>query len=166
MDFRRVAMVGGAGVALLTAGVLLSRAVPQSILPAAPAARHASEPLLGSARADAAPLAPEGDDRLLVAPAAREESKEARRFARLDRNDDGAVSQAEFLAARKRNFDKLDVNGDGKLSFEEYAAKSIEKFSEADANHDGKLSPAELATTAAKRKANPRCPPVQTAAAD
>mgnify|MGYP005837706645 CR=1 FL=1 len=75
-------------------------------------------------------------------------TREEKRFARADRDDDGRVSQAEFLSTRRRNFDKLDVNGDGRLSFEEYAAEGIRKFTTADQNRDGVLGPAEFATTA------------------
>lgn len=81
-------------------------------------------------------------------PAPTPKSREEKRFARADRDDDGIVSSAEFLAARRRNFDKLDVNGDGGLSFEEYAAEGFRKFRSADADSDGKLNPAEFATTA------------------
>ncbi len=104
----------------------------------------------------------------LEAPVVPTRSREEKRFARADRDDDGRITQAEFLAQRRRNFDKLDVNGDGRLSFEEYAASGIAKFRKADSNNDRQLSAAEFATTAA-RAARPRlaataaCPPSQTA---
>ena len=107
------------------------------------------------------------DGALLMAPTAPAKSREEKRFARIDRDDDGRISQAEFLAQRRRNFDKLDVNGDGRLSFEEYAASGIQKFHKADANGDGRLTAAEFATTAPKpakaRLAAANCPPVATA---
>lgn len=109
-----------------------------------------------------------GISQYLAAPVAPTRSREEKRFARADRDDDGRITQAEFLAQRRRNFDKLDVNGDGRLSFEEYAASGIAKFRKADSNSDHQLSAAEFATTAAKA-ARPRlaataaCPPSQTA---
>jgi Ca2+-binding EF-hand superfamily protein len=81
-------------------------------------------------------------------PAPTPKSREEKRFARADRDDDGIVSPAEFVAARRRNFDKLDANGDGRLSFEEYAAEGFRKFAAADVNGDGRLNAAEFATTA------------------
>ncbi|MFN3592341.1 MAG: hypothetical protein ACK4TG_09150, partial [Thermaurantiacus sp.] len=92
------------------------------------------------------------DDPVLRAPRQREKSAEERRFDRLDRNRDGKIQQAEFLAARKRNFDRLDVNGDGVLSFAEYAASGIRRFSELDASGDGTLSRAECAVAAPKSR--------------
>ena len=83
----------------------------------------------------------------------RKKSKEEQRFARADRDDDGRITQAEYLHQRRRNFDKLDKNGDGRLSFEEYAASGIAKFQKADGNRDGILLPAEFATTAPKPRA-------------
>ena len=83
----------------------------------------------------------------------RKKNKEEQRFARADRNDDGRITQAEYLHQRRRNFDRLDRNGDGKLSFEEYAASGIAKFEKADANRDGMLLAAEFATTAPKPRA-------------
>ncbi len=87
-----------------------------------------------------------------AAPKTREE----KRFARTDRDDDGRISQAEYLSVRRRNFDKLDSNGDGRLSFEEYAIEGITKFAKADGDGDGVLAPKEFATTAAKPKNPPR----------
>jgi Ca2+-binding EF-hand superfamily protein len=41
-------------------------------------------------------------------------------FERIDANKDGAVSAAEFEAARRRDFDLLDADKDGRLSREEF----------------------------------------------
>jgi Ca2+-binding EF-hand superfamily protein len=41
-------------------------------------------------------------------------------FERIDGDKDGAVSAAEFEAARRRDFDALDANKDGRLSREEF----------------------------------------------
>ncbi len=82
----------------------------------------------------------------------RPKSKEEQRFARADKDDDGRVTQSEYLQARRRNFDKLDANRDGRLAFEEYATGGIQKFRTADADADGALLPGEFATTAPKPK--------------
>lgn len=82
--------------------------------------------------------------------AVKPKSREEKRFARADRNDDGEIDRDEYLHARRRNFDKLDVDGDGKLSFEEYAHSGIEKFVGADKNRDGRLDAKEFATLAPK----------------
>ena len=107
-------------------------------------------------------------DELLFAPAARPRSREEQRFARADRDDDGVIVQAEYLAQRRRNYDKLDANGDGVLQFEEYAASGIAKFAKADADGDGRLIPEEFATTAPRPKAKlakaaADCPPQRAA---
>lgn len=78
--------------------------------------------------------------------------REAKRFARVDKDKDKWVSRDEFLALRRRAFAKLDTDGDGVLSFEEAAVKTIAKFTSADANGDRKLTPVEFAATAAQRR--------------
>ena len=111
-------------------------------------------------RADAAAIAvppPVGPDApdvggtdLQTAPPTK--NKEEQRFARADRDDDGRITQPEYLHQRRRNFDKLDLNGDGVLQFGEYAAAGIEKFRKADSDGDGALLAAEFATTAPRPK--------------
>lgn len=92
-------------------------------------------------------------------PEATDETREQRRFARYDKDEDSKVSRDEFLAARRRNYDKLDTNHDGKLDFDEYAAKAIVKFTGADKDHSAALNLSEFATTAVKRKTTVPCPP-------
>jgi hypothetical protein len=78
-----------------------------------------------------------------------------KRLARYDKNKNGVVEVAEFVAARRKSFDKLDSDGNGALSFEEYALKTSQKFDAADANRNGRLELTEFATTArppAKKK--------------
>ncbi len=107
------------------------------------------------------------DSELTVPAPAAPKSREEKRFARTDRDDDGRIQQAEYLAVRRRNYEKLDVNGDGRLSFEEYAAKGIAKFAGADADGDGVLVPAEFAVTAPRPRrvasAAAQCPVCQVA---
>ena len=91
------------------------------------------------------------------APSADPRSKEEKRFARVDKNDDGRISLAELVEPRRKAFARLDLDHDGKLGFEEWASKTIVKYE--DANDDGNnwLTPAEYAATAPKRKAKPSC---------
>jgi hypothetical protein len=118
--------------------------------------------------------APAAEPSPLLAPSAPEAplDREGKRFARADRDDDGRITQAEYLVTRRRNFDKLDLNRDGRLGFEEYAASGIAKFAKADADADGALVPPEFATTAPKPRARQTasaekcaCPALETAAA-
>ena len=91
-------------------------------------------------------------------PSADPLSKEQKRFARVDKNEDGRISLAELVEPRRKAFAKLDVNQDGTLGFEEWAVKTIDKFEGADADQNAALSPAEYAATAPKPKAKkPAC---------
>jgi hypothetical protein len=85
-----------------------------------------------------------------AAPEADPKSKEEKRFARADKDDNGRISLAELVEPRRKAFAKLDLNHDGRLSFEEWAAKTIDKFASADADKSKWLTPAEYATTAPK----------------
>lgn len=98
---------------------------------------------------------------------ASEKTREEKRFSRYDKDENGAVSRAEYLLSRQKAYAKLDTNGDGKLSFDEYAVKTIQKFSKADGDGTGALTPVEFATTRVIRKAQPRkdCPPSMRAPA-
>jgi len=92
------------------------------------------------------------------APVADSRSKEARRFDRSDKDENGRITLAELVEPRRKAFAKLDVNSDGRLSFEEWAAKSIDKFEGADADGNKALTRAEFATTAPKpRPKKPSC---------
>lgn len=102
-----------------------------------------------------------GDTAVSGAPVADEATREARRFARYDKDKDGSFGAAECLATRQKAFARIDTNHDGVLSFAEYAAKTTEKFKKADVNRSGGLDPKEFATTKPVRKARPaaNCPP-------
>ena len=93
--------------------------------------------------------------------------KEAKRFARYDKDKDGAITRDEYFANRHKAFAKLDTDHDGKLSFDEWSVKGIAKFDAADVDHNGKLTPAEFATTAVKHKPRTKavCPPGTVTAA-
>ena len=93
-------------------------------------------------------------------PEATPKSREQKRFARADKDDDGRITSAELFEPRRKAFAKLDVNGNGTLSFEEWAVRTVDKFQGADKDRSGWLTAAEYATTApkpAKRKARCSC---------
>ena len=93
-------------------------------------------------------------------PEATPESREEKRFARADKDDDGRITAAELYQPRRKAFAKLDANGNGSLSFEEWAVRTIDKFEGADGDRSGWLTPAEYATTAPpppKKKARCAC---------
>ena len=131
---------------LLTGGVLLWRgsADAEPSLPPAPVPRFAA-PV-------PATLQPIGQ-----APSADPKTKEEKRFARADKDEDGKITLAELVEPRRKPFAKLDVNQDGKLSFEEWAIRTIDKYEGANDDKNGWLTPAEYASTAPKRKAKPKC---------
>lgn len=121
-----------------------------------------SKPLLAAAPLDGAAALPQ-DLSALQPPEASAKTREQKRFGRYDKNKDGAIAKAEYLAPRRKAFAKLDANGDGALSFDEWATKTLTKFASADANRDGTMTPDEFAMTAPKRSAKPKpkclCPP-------
>lgn len=91
------------------------------------------------------------------APTADPRSKEARRFDRSDKNEDGRITLAELVEPRCKAFAELDSNSDSRLSFEEWAAKSIDKFEGADADGNNALTRVEFATTAPKPRKKAAC---------
>ena len=90
-------------------------------------------------------------------PEATPKSREQKRFARADRDDDGRIVREELLGARRKAFAKLDVSGNGTLSFEEWAVRTIDKFNGADRDRSGWLTAAEYATTAPPPPKKKRC---------
>jgi hypothetical protein len=118
----------------------------------AQADRGSAVPML-AAGADA----PMGLADLAGPPEASERTREEKRFARYDKDKNGAVAREEYLLARRKAFAKLDTNGDGKLGFEEYAIKTTTKFAAADKDRNGALNPAEFALTRVVRKSAPKC---------
>lgn len=93
-------------------------------------------------------------------PESTPKSREQKRFARADKDDDGRITATELYEPRRKAFAKLDVNGNGALSFEEWATKTIGKFEGADKDKSGWLTAAEYSTTAPpppKRKARCSC---------
>ncbi|HEY0113745.1 MAG TPA: EF-hand domain-containing protein [Allosphingosinicella sp.] len=143
-----------AGVAsallLVVGGFFLwkSRAEAEDPIPPAPRA---------AAVAPASFLVPQREGRPPQPPAASEKSKEEKRFARADKNDDGRITLAELYEPRRKAFGKLDTNGNGSLSFEEWAESTSEKFAKADADRSGWLTPREYETTKPKTRPKPKC---------
>ena len=140
-------LAGAASCFLLLTGAFLiwqSRADERQSLPDAPPARAIGASLLSAGQP-------------LVAPEASPKTREEKRFSRYDRDKDGKVEAAEYLAARQRNFAKLDADHNGALSFQEYAVKGIEKFNAADKGRKGWLTEAELATTASPPPKHKTC---------
>lgn len=138
-------LAGIAAILLLVTGTVLAMSGERADdgLPPAPQPRLAS----------AIPLPP-----IPNAPEADPKTKEEKRFARADKDEDGRITLAEMVEPRRKAFGKLDVNADGRLSFEEWAAKTIDKFENADSNNDKLLIPAEYASTAPKpRPKKPAC---------
>lgn len=143
---RYVAGVSSVFLIMIGAILLWQGKAETTPLPAAPEARLAAPPTQPMV------LQPIGE-----APAADPKSKEEKRFARADKNDDGRITLAELVEPRRKPFAKLDLDQDGKLSFEEWAVKTIDKFDSADSDQSKTLTPAEFATTAPKRKSKPAC---------
>ncbi|WP_324750241.1 EF-hand domain-containing protein [Sphingomonas sp. LY54] len=133
-------LAGGAATLLLVAaGFFLwkSQADAESVIPPAPA--PAAAPLV-------TPLQPSRPE----PPAATEKSREEKRFARADKDEDGRITRAELLEPRRKAFARLDADGSGSLSFEEWSVKTAEKFAKADGDRNGALSAAEYAATRPK----------------
>ena len=143
----------GAALALAGAGVMLfsgHASRPAALLPAAPIADEAAG----------------GDPQALpdAVPAATARTREERRFGRYDKDRNGQITQAEYLAARRKAFAKLDKDGNGQLTFDEWGAKAIAKFATADHDRSGTMTAAEFATTAVQRnraRVRVNCPPEQ-----
>ena len=138
-------VAGIAAVLLVIVGsvIALQGRAEEPALPPAPHPRLAA----------AGPLSP-----LPNAPQADAKSKEQKRFARADKDEDGRISLAELVEPRRKAFAKLDANSDGRLSFEEWAVRTIDKFEGADVDNSEALTPAEYATTAPKpRPKKPAC---------
>ena len=142
---KRVLAGIAASLLLITGVTLMWRGSAQeTAMSPPPAPRFAA----AAVAATPATLAPIGQ-----APSADPRSKEEKRFARADKNDDGRISLAELVEPRRKAFARLDLDQDGKLGFEEWAVKTIDKFEGADGDKSASLTAAEYAATAPKPKA-------------
>ena len=147
-------LIGGiASALLLTGGVFLWKGYTQI----------AAEEVIPDAPPDPGPIpvaavgAPKRGAPPPELPAARDASREARRFNRYDRDRNESVSRIEMMSTRTAAFRKLDKDGNNLLTFEEWAAATGERFAGADKDKSGGLSRVEFATTAPKRAAAPKC---------
>lgn len=127
-------------------------------------APNAATPVAAFAPAPPAAIEPlpEGDDNAVgdappMPGEASPQSREQRRFARYDRNRDGAITRVEMMGSRTKAFKALDKDRDNLLSFEEWAVATSDRFGAADGNGDGKLTPEEFAKTAPVRKTPAKC---------
>lgn len=94
---------------------------------------------------------------VLAAPLALAQPGGGRAFDRLDTDGDGAISRAEFLAAKAGAFDRVDTDGDGIVTTAEMEAAREQArervrerlaerggpgggFAQADADGDGQVS--------------------------
>lgn len=118
----------------------------------APVAPSLAVPPRGAASADALPEVDPGDETGPDLPEVPEETREQKRFDRLDRDHDGKISLAEMLSPRVKEFRKLDVDGNNLLTFDEWAVKTINKFKAADKGGKGYLTRSDFATTRVERK--------------
>ena len=140
-------LAGIAAALLFVAGsvILFQASAEERSLPSAPEPRLAAR-LPGQLSPIAEP------------PVADPKAKEAKRFDRADKDEDGRITLAELVEPRRKAFAKLDSNSDGQLSFDEWAAKSIDKFEGADADRNKQLTRTEFARTAPKpRSKKPNC---------
>jgi hypothetical protein len=90
-------------------------------------------------------------------PEADAVTREQRRFDRLDRNRDAAITRNEMLGPRVAAFRALDADGNNLLSFEEWAVRTASRFKGADKDGDLRLTRAEFATTKPKPVVKPQC---------
>lgn len=132
--------VAVSAVLLFTAIMLLWRgsADADRVVPPVPPATGLMTPLRQS-------LSPE--------PPNAERSREERRFARYDADENGIITRAEMMDTRRKPFAKLDKDGDGRLSFEEWAVATADKFATADRDRSATLDRAEFLTTKRETKA-------------
>lgn len=93
-------------------------------------------------------------------------ARTAERFARIDSDNDGFVTQAEMASHRAARpgrhggkpgkpvdrFAERDANGDGRLSLAEFQAAGAARFGRLDGDRDGSVTRAEIARHRAARK--------------
>lgn len=151
-------LLGGLGALLLVAAGVFwwqGQAAVQTTAPVIAGPSAEAPPDDGAD--EALPSADPGDMAGPALPHASEQTREQRRFDRLDRDRDGRITRNEMLAPRVKDFRKLDVDGNNLLTFEEWAVATGNRFKAADANGDGALERGEFAATKAKAAKKPVC---------
>jgi hypothetical protein len=153
MAISRFLIGGVASALLLTGGVFIwkgySQVAEDGVLPDPPPAL----PAIPVAAANA----PKHGPAPLALPAAKEASREERRFNRFDRDRNDKISRIELMSSRTAAFRKLDADGNNLLTFEEWAAATGQRFAGADGDKSGDLTRAEFATTAPKLALKGKC---------
>jgi EF hand len=88
------------------------------------------------------------------APVTRVEMQEEvqRRFAQMDANHDGVLTEDELDPRSAAAMKRLDTNHDGKITLAEAMAPKMAAFDAADTNHDGILTPEEREAARARRQ--------------
>ena len=66
-----------------------------------------------------------------------------RRFRRLDRNQDDAITRDELPTTNPGRIASLDANHDGRVTEEEFSKGQLARFDANDLNHDGTVTSAE-----------------------
>ncbi len=72
--------------------------------------------------------------------------QQERRFARLDRNADGKLTDDEFPRVDSR-LGRADANGDGAITKIEFTTATMARFDRMDLNRDGTVTSEEQETT-------------------
>ena len=147
-------LIGGvASALLLTGGVFLwqgyTQVAEEAVMPEPPP-DPGPIPVAGAGAPTRGAAPPE-------LPAAKDASREERRFNRYDRDRNDRISRVEMLSTRTAAFRKLDKDGNNLLTFEEWAGATGQRFAGADGDKSGDLNRAEFATTAPKRAVAAKC---------
>lgn len=90
-------------------------------------------------------------------PQVDEDTREEKRFNRLDRNRDNLISRNEVLQPRVAAFRKLDKDGNNLLSFEEWSVTTTNRFRKADSDGNQQLTRKEFAATRPPAPKRPAC---------
>ena len=151
-------MVLGAVSALLLAGAGLFWWQGQaSINAAAPPAQMTGEPETTGLPLEELPDEDGEGMQGATLPGMSEASREEKRFNRLDRNRDNAITRLEMLQPRIAMFRKLDADHNNLLSFEEWSVTTSNKFKAADGDGNGSLNRGEYVTTKPKDPKKAKC---------
>lgn len=149
-------LVGALGALLLvSSGIFWWQGHAAVRQPATPA-RLALE-AVPTADADELPDSEAGDAVGPGLPEASEQSREQKRYDRLDKNRDGQITRIEMLGPRVKDFRKLDSDGNNLLTFDEWSIATDNRFKNADKNGDNWLNRDEFATTKPKKPKTPAC---------
>lgn len=71
------------------------------------------------------------------------EKQAGERFAMVDANKDGVITEDEVPGPMARGFSRMDADGNGKVTKDEFTKSQLSRFDMMDADHDGQLTKAE-----------------------